>query len=230
MTELKKVAREAAVAVLPIVIAVSVLQFTLVFMPVVDFVRFLLGSVLVFAGLAIFLLGVRVGLMRMGEVIGAKLPERQSLLLLLGTAFLISFVVTAAEPDVRVLAYQVRAVSGGQVGNLVLVLMVAMGVGIFIVFGMLRIVFDVPISHLFVGGYAAVFILSFFTPPQFVPVSFDAGGVTTGPLTVPFLLSFGVGVASVLGREKTLADSFGLIGLASVGPIISVMLMGVLFA
>lgn len=226
---LRQTAWEVVKAVLPVTLVVVALQYTLVFMPTVALLRFLAGAAMVIIGLVLFLQGIRVGLLRVGEVIGAKLSETRSPLLLMGTAFIMSFAVTAAEPDVRVLAYQVDVVSGGRPGNLMLILMVALGVGVFMVFAILRVVLRIPIAYMLAGGYLVVLVLSFFTPSKFLPISFDAGGVTTGPMTVPFILAFGIGVTSVLGGRKSFAESFGLIGIASIGPVISVMLLGVIF-
>jgi hypothetical protein len=228
-TGFRKITGEVVRAVLPVILAVTVLQFTVVFMPAVTFVRFLVGGVMVVVGLVFFLQGVKVGLLPVGEAIGSKLPEKGSMVLLLGTAFVMSFAVTAAEPDVRVLAHQVKVVSDGQIPSIILILMVALGVGVFMVFAILRMLFRVPIAYLLLGGYLLVFLLSFVTPSRFVPIAFDGGGVTTGPMTVPFILAFGIGVGAVLGGQKSFAESFGFIGIASIGPIISVMLLGVLF-
>jgi len=142
---------------------------------------------------------------------------------------LILFAVTVAEPDVRVLALQVDMVSGGQIPGSLLVLTVALGVGIFVALALLRIVLNVPITYLLAGGYGVVIVLSLFTPATFVPVAFDAGGVTTGPMTVPFILAIGLGTASVLRGRSNLADGFGLVGLASIGPIIGMMVLGLVF-
>ena len=106
---------------------------------------------------------------------------------------------------------------------------VALGVAIFVGLAMLRIMSGIPLPVLLVGGYVLIFVLSMFTPPHFVPISFDAGGVTTGPMTVPFILALGVGVASVMRGKSVSADGFGLVALASIGPVLAVLLLGVLF-
>lgn len=227
LKEVKDVGREVLLAVFPITIAVTVLQFSLIFMPAEIFVRFLLGTIMVVAGLVLFLIGVRVGFLPVGEMIGADLPQKGSLLILLVFSFILGFAITAAEPDVRVLAHQVDIVSGGYIGQYLLILAVALGVGFFVALAMVRIVFRLPIAYLLLGGYVLVLILAFFTPADFLPVAFDAGGVTTGPLTAPFVLSLGIGTSSVLGGRSSFSDGFGLVGLASIGPIIAVMLLGV---
>lgn len=220
---------EVLAAIIPITGVVAVLQVSIVHMPSVVFVRFLIGALLVMIGLFLFLQGVKIGLLPMGEIIGGELPKRAGLPLILLTAFLLGFVVTIAEPDVRVLAHQVDVVSEGQIGKTPLILTVAVGIGLFVAMAVLRIILGIPIAYVLGGGYLLVLILSLFTPPDFVPIAFDAGGVTTGPVTVPFILSLGIGTASVLGGKSSMADGFGLVGLASIGPVIGVMLLGIAY-
>lgn len=216
-------------AMFPLALLIFFMQVVLLSLPLEIFFRFLVGCVLVFLGLVLFLLGARIGLLPMGEAVGAELPRR-GLYLLIIFSFLVGFAVTVAEPGVWVLANQVDYVSGGEIGSAILIVMVALGVGVFLVLAMLRILLGIPIAYLFMGGYLLIFILSYFTPDAFVPVAFDAGGVTTGPMTVPFILSLGVGTVSVLGGKSSLADGFGLVGLASIGPVLAVMLLGVIYS
>ncbi|MGM0365077.1 MAG: DUF1538 domain-containing protein [Actinomycetota bacterium] len=213
----------------PVIIAVTILQFTLIKMPAIEFLRFLFGAFLVVGGFFLFMRGIKIGLIPIGEMIGAETPKKGSAILVLVIAFVMGFSVTVAEPDVRVLSQQVDIVSGGTITRYMLVPVIAAGVGLFVLLAMFRIIKGVPIAYLLFGGYLVVFIISFFTPASFLPVSFDAGGVTTGPVTVPFIISLGLGTASVLGGNSSIADGFGLIGLASIGPVISVMLLGVVY-
>jgi hypothetical protein len=145
-------------------------------------------------------------------------------------AFIIGVAVTIADPDVMVLANQVGLVSGGEIGRLLLILVVACGMGFFVMLAMLRIVLGVPIQYVLAIGYSIVLILSLFAPSNYVPLAFDAGAVATGPLIVPFILSVGLGTASVLEGRSALRDGFGIMGLASLGPILAVMLLGVIYA
>lgn len=184
---------------------------------------------MVTTGLFLFLVGVRVSLLPIGEMIGSRLTSRGSLSFLLVAAFIFGFVITVAEPDVRVLAHQVDIASDGAIDSGILIISVALGVGFFVSLAILRILLGIPIAYLLATGYVFVVVLSFFTPPGFVAISFDAGGVTTGPMAVPFILALGVGATSVLGGKSTVAETFGLIGLASIGPVIGVMILGVIF-
>lgn len=228
--DLKEGLIEVVQAVLPITGVVILLQIFLITMPWEEFARFLIGVLFVMSGLLFFLQGVKIGLLPMGEAIGAELPKHGSLLFLLFFAFILGFTVTMAEPDVWVLAGYVDSVSEGMVSSYILVIFVALGVSIFVTLAMLRIVFNVPIAYIFAGGYTLILVLSYFTPADFVPISFDAGGVTTGPVTVPFILALGLGVTAVLGGRSSFNDGFGLIGLASIGPVLSVMILGIIYS
>ncbi|TYO97432.1 DUF1538 domain-containing protein [Desulfallas thermosapovorans] len=230
MDEIKDIAREVIQAVLPIAVLVVILQLLLFENPVPMVAQFIVGVVLVSFGLGLFLIGVKIGVLPLGEIIGSELPQRGSIWLLMIFAMFLGFAVTVAEPDVRVLAQQIDFVSNGEVNKSIIITFVAMGVGVFMTIAVARIVLGIPMSFLLIGCYVAVFILSSFVPEHFVPVSFDSGGVTTGPMTVPFIMALGVGITSVLGGKSSLSDSFGLVALASVGPIIAVMLLGVIYA
>ncbi|OLO39115.1 hypothetical protein BTR23_08605 [Alkalihalophilus pseudofirmus] len=229
MQDIKDTVKEVVYAILPITLVIVILQFTLIWLPMEVFFQFLAGVVMVSLGLILFLLGVHIGLLPVGEMVGSALPKTKKIGLILFFGFLLGFVVTVAEPDVRVLALQIDQVSNGEISRNILVYSVALGVGIFVALAMLRIVFNISIKWLLLGGYGLVFLLAAFTPAHFIPISFDAGGVTTGPMTVPFILALGVGVASVLRGKTSSSDSFGLVALASIGPILAVLLLGVIY-
>ena len=229
MQTIKDTVREIIFAVLPVAIVVIILQFTLISLPFETFMQFLIGVVMVSVGLILFLLGVHLGLLPIGEMIGSALPNTGKAWLVVLFGFLMGLVVTLAEPDVRVLAMQIDFVSQGEISRNLLILVVALGVAVFVGIAMLRIILNIPITYILIVGYGLIFLLSLFTPAHFVPISFDAGGVTTGPMTVPFILALGVGVARVLGGKSTSTDGFGLVALASIGPVLAVMILGVIF-
>ena len=229
MLNIKDTVQEVLYAVLPITLVVIGLQFTLIWLPMEVFIQFLVGVVMVSTGLILFLLGVHLGLLPVGEMIGATLPKMGKAWLVVFFGVILGFVVTVAEPDVRVLAIQVDLVSDGVISRNLLIYTVALGVAIFVGLAMLRIILGIPITYLLVGGYGLVFLVAAFTPAYFVPISFDAGGVTTGPMTVPFILALGVGVATVLGGKSASRDGFGLVALASIGPVLAVLILGVIF-
>lgn len=222
--------KEVAAAILPVTVVVIILQIIFIRLPLEALLQFLIGAAFVGTGFFLFLLGVTAGLLPVGEMIGKQLPKTRNVFVIVGTGFLLGLVVTIAEPDVRVLTKQINQVSNGEIGAGMLVLSVALGLAIFVALAMIRIIFSIPIHFLLIGGYVLVFALSFFVPNEFIAISFDAGGVTTGPMAVPFILALGVGVASVLRSGSSAAgEGFGLIGLASIGPILAIMLLGVLF-
>ncbi|MBS4007115.1 MAG: DUF1538 domain-containing protein [Clostridium sp.] len=229
MHKAKETLREVFFAMLPVVVVVVILQLTLLHLPVEVLWRFFGGAAMVGGGLFLFLLGVQIGMLPMGELIGSALAGQGKLWLLIIFGFFIGFVVTVAEPDVRVLALQVDLASGGVISRSVLVYTIALGLGIFVALAMLRTIFNIPLVYLLISGYGMIFTIAAFTPPHFIPVSFDAGGVTTGPMAVPFILALGVGVAAVLGGKRTTADRFGLVALASIGPVLAVLLLGVIY-
>ncbi|MBI4286678.1 MAG: DUF1538 domain-containing protein [Chloroflexi bacterium] len=224
----KKLTVEVLKAILPLVIAIIIMQFAFIKMPLGLFLQFLAGAVMAIAGMILFLLGIETGILLMGEAIGAELPKRRSLSLIVGIAFLIGFAATIAEPDVIVLTGQIDMVSQGTISGSFLVYVIGIGIAFFVAMAMLRIVFNFRMAYLLAASYFIILVLSFFTPPEFVPVAFDAGGVTTGPMTVPIIMALGIGFSSVLAGRSAISDGFGLIGLASVGPIITVMLMGII--
>lgn len=226
--------KEVIFAILPVTAVVFILQFTIIWLPAAEFIQFLVGVIMVSTGLALFLVGVHIGLLPVGELIGSSLPGTGKLWLVLGASFLLGFVVTVAEPDVRVLANYIENVSQqsdvvDEIPRNILIYTVALGLAIFVLFAIARIIFSIPINYLLVAGYGLVFLLSAFTPVDFIPISFDAGGVTTGPMAVPFILAYGVGVAAVLKGKSSSADGFGLVALASIGPIIAVLILGIIY-
>ena len=217
--------KESLSSVLPITAIVLLLSVTIVPLTPGALVLFLFGSLLLIVGVGIFTLGVDMSMTPMGSGIGAYMSRCRHVAIPLAIAFVLGMLITVAEPDLTVLAGQVPAIP-----NRVLILTVAAGVGLLLVVALLRILLKVPLSRLLVGFYLAVFALALFTPRDFIPVSFDSGGVTTGPITVPFIMALGVGMASVRSDKNSTNDSFGLVALCSVGPILSVLLLGICFA
>ena len=211
--------KEVVQSVLPISLIVLLIQIFLVGSPLEKIAMFLLSA---------FMVGLGFTFLPMGEAIGGELAKHGSILFLVLTTFAISFLATVAEPDVRVLTSTITSVSDDVISRSALLFSIAFGVGIFVVLSMLRIVYGVSIKYLYAGSYLLIIALSLFTPPDYLAISFDSGGVTTGPMTVPLILALGTGVASVMAGRSALSDGFGLIGFASIGPILGVMLLGVL--
>ena len=218
--------KESLSSVLPITAIVLALSITIVPLTPGVLVLFLFGSFLLIVGVGMFTLGVDMSMTPMGNAIGVTMSRARRRILPLAAAFLLGMLITVAEPDLTVLAQQVPAIP-----NLVLILTVAAGVGLFLVAALLRVTLKVPLSYLLVGLYLGAFVLAIlFTPNDFIPVSFDSGGVTTGPITVPFIMALGVGLASVRNDRNATNDSFGLVALCSIGPILSVLILGICYA
>ena len=218
--------KESLSSVLPITAIVLALSITIVPLTPGVLVLFLFGSFLLIVGVGMFTLGVDMSMTPMGNAIGVTMSRARRRILPLAAAFLLGMLITVAEPDLTVLAGQVPAIP-----NLVLILTVAAGVGLFLVVALLRVTLKVPLSYLLVSLYLGAFVLAIlFTPNDFIPVSFDSGGVTTGPITVPFIMALGVGLASVRNDRNATNDSFGLVALCSIGPILSVLILGICYA
>jgi hypothetical protein len=215
-------------AVTPLVLVVSVLQLAFVRAPVGVFLQFLAGSTLAVVGMALLFAGIDMGILPMGRFIGAELPKKGSMALIVAVAFALGFATTTAEPDVLVLAEQVEAASEGAVSGSVLVYIVAGGVGGFVALALARVIYGFSMAALLAAAYAFMIVLSVLAPARFVPLAYDAGSVTTGVLTAPVVLALARGFSAVLAERSPVEDTFGLLGLASVGPIITVLLLSML--
>jgi len=196
--------------------------------PTALFIQFLIGSFMTTVGMMLFLMGIDTGILPMGRTIGAELPKKGSLLLIMAVAFAFGFATTVAEPDVLVLSKQVDLIAQGAISGNSVLYVIAFGVGISVAMGMLRIVFGIRMAYLLTAAYTMILILSFFAPAEFVPLAYDSGSVTTGALTAPVVIALALGLSSVLAGRSAVSDGFGLLGFASIGPIIAVMILGLL--
>ena len=222
--KLKEKFKEALTAVLPIIAIVLVLSFTIAPITPSILLCFLMGALLVMAGMMFFTLGAEMSMTPMGEKVGAKMTQSKKVWLIIGLSFVLGMIITISEPDLQVLASQVPSVP-----NMTLILAVAVGVGVFLVIAMLRMLFGVPLRNLLVFFYIIVFALVFFVPSDFRAVAFDSGGVTTGPMTVPFIMALGVGISAIRNDKHAADDSFGLVSLCSIGPILAVLILGMIY-
>ncbi len=222
--------KEAAVSVFPVALIVLLLNFTpLVNFTLTEAVTFACCSVALVLGMALFNLGADMAMTPMGEQVGSGLPKSGKLGILLCVCFIMGVFVTIAEPDLSVLASQVRDILDGTT----LIVTIGIGVGAFLVLGILRVVFRLNLAHLMTFFYLLLFAIAALILENgngsFLPLAFDSGGVTTGPITVPFIMALGSGVASALGDKHDRESSFGFIALCSIGPILAVLFLG-LFA
>lgn len=222
--KLQKKFEEALKAVLPIVGIVLLLSFSIAPITPSILLCFLVGAVMVMVGMMFFTLGAEIAMTPMGEKVGARMTQSKNVWIICGLAFLLGFIVTISEPDLQVLASQVPSVP-----NMTLILAVAAGVGFFLVVALLRMLIGIALPHLLVFFYLIVFVLLFFVPESFRAVAFDSGGVTTGPMTVPFIMALGVGIAAIRNDHHASDDSFGLVALCSIGPILAVLILGMVY-
>ena len=222
--KLKQKIMESLSAVLPVTAIVFLLCVTITPIPTALLMLFFTGALLLVVGMGFFTLGADMAMMPIGEHVGRQLTKTTKLWLIAISCFVIGGIVTIAEPDLQVLAGQTPGIP-----DLVLILAVAGGVGLFLVLAFLRSLFGLSLSRILLICYGIVFILAIFTPKNFLAVAFDSGGVTTGPITVPFIMALGLGLSTIGQNKNEGSDSFGLIALCSVGPILSVLILGIAF-
>ena len=223
-SKFKEKLTETLKAVFPILAIVLLLCFTIAPIPPSILLTFLVGAVLLIVGMLFFNVGVEMSMTPIGERVGSIMTKSKNVFIVILISFIIGFIITISEPDLQVLAEQVPSVP-----NLTLILAVALGVGCFLVVALLRMLFGIPLGYLLTIFYGIVFALTLFVPADFLAVAFDSGGVTTGPMTVPFIMSFGIGISAIRSDRYAEEDSFGLISLCSIGPILAVLILGMIF-
>ena len=222
--KLKEKIQESLSSVLPITVIVLILSISLVPMEIGTLALFLTGAVLLIVGMGFFQLGAEMAMTPLGQSVGGRLIKSKKIILIILVSFFMGAIITIAEPDLQVLANQVASVP-----NQVLIWTVAVGVGIFLVVAVLRIIFRISLPMMLLVFYILLFLLSFFSPDSFTAVAFDSGGVTTGPMTVPFIMALGVGFSAARSDREGASDSFGLVALCSIGPIMMVLLLGIFY-
>lgn len=223
--KLKEKILESLSAVLPITGIVMLLGILLVPIDLGIIVMFFVGALMLVIGMGFFQLGAEISMTPLGEGIGVQISKTRKIPLIFLIGFSMGAIITISEPDLQVLAGQVPSIP-----NLTLILTVAVGVGIFLAVAILRILFQINLSTILIVLYTALIGISFFVSKDFLAVAFDSGGVTTGPMTVPFIMAMGVGLASVRGDKNASSDSFGLVALSSVGPVLAVLILGMFFS
>ncbi|NLL06468.1 MAG: DUF1538 domain-containing protein [Clostridiaceae bacterium] len=216
--------KESSFSVIPIIMLVLLLTYTIAPMPSWSLVLFLVSAFFMILGIAFFNLGVDMSLIPIGEQIGSSLVKSRKLPLIVFLTFIIGIFISVAEPDLIVLAGQINGVPDS-----LIIIVVALGVGIALVGAFLRILFQVPLSYILISCYLLAFILSGFTNSEFLSIAWESGGVTTGPIMVPFIMALGLGLASIRADKTSEEDSFGLISLCLIGPILAVLILGMFF-
>ena len=221
--------REVILSVLPITIIVLVFHFTLTPLGPLMLGRFLVGTVFIILGLTVFLIGVDLGIVPLGELTGASLAKSNSVWIVVCAGLLLGFVISIAEPGLIVLANQVDFVTSGTVSSMSILVIVSVGMAVMLALGFVRIVSNVPLYKILTVLYGLTFFLAIFSSSEFLAISFDASGATTGVLAVPFILALALGVSNLKKDSKASEkDSFGLVAITSVGAIMAVLIMGLL--
>jgi hypothetical protein len=221
--------KEVLFSVLPITIIVLILSFTITPIETPMIIRFILGALLIILGLSIFLIGVDIGITPLSSLTGASLAKTNKVWILITAGLILGFFISIAEPGLIVLANQVDSVTSGGISSINILVVVSIGMAIMLSLGFLRIVSNVPLYKMLTVLYGLTFILAWVTSSEFLAISFDASGATTGILAVPFILALGVGVSKLKKDSKASEkDSFGLVAITSVGAIMSVMIMSIL--
>ena len=223
MNLIKHKLRESVASVLPIAAIVLALAMSIVPISAGHMVLFLMGAVFLIIGMSLFTVGAEMSMQPLGTQIGASISSSGKLWLMAFVSFVIGIIITISEPDLQILARQIS-----EIENMVLIITVSVGVGVFLALALFRIIFGVNLGIILSVFYIVAIVLSFVLPDAFRPLAFDSGGVTTGPMTVPFIMSLGAGVSSARRNKEGGADSFGITALCSIGPIIAVLVLGII--
>lgn len=216
--------KEALSSIVPITLIVAILSFTITPLATDVIVEFIIGAIMLVIGTGFFTLGAEMSMSIIGERIGADIAKRKNIFLILAILIILGTVVTIAEPDLKVLAEQITSVPS----NLIIGV-VGLGVGVFLSIAFLRVVLKIKLKYALLFFYSIVFVLAFFVPKEFLAMAFDSGGATTGPMAVPFIIAFGIGISSIRSEKNSESDSFGMVALCSIGPILATMILGMVY-
>ena len=216
--------KEALSSIVPITLIVAILSFTITPLATDVIVEFIIGAIMLVIGTGFFTLGAEMSMSIIGERIGADIAKRKNIFLILAILIIIGTVVTIAEPDLKVLAEQITSVPS----NLIIGV-VGLGVGVFLSIAFLRVVLKIKLKYALLFFYSIVFVLAFFVPKEFLAMAFDSCGATTGPMAVPFIIAFGIGISSIRSGKNSESDSFGMVALCSIGPILATMSLGMVY-
>lgn len=222
-SKLKEKLNETLKAVFPILAIVLLLCFTIAPISPSILMTFLIGAVLLIIGMLLFSFGVDLSMTQMGERVGTTMTKSRNVLLMTFISFIMGLIITISEPDLQVLARQVPSIP-----NMVIILAVAGGVGVFLVIALLRMLFSIALSHLLIIFYLLVFLLTLFVPADFLAVAFDSGGVASDPMTATFLLPFAMGACQVAGGN-IITDAFGVVAMVAMTHLITIQIMGLVF-
>lgn len=227
MNVLLKKFRDALFSVIPITIIVLILNFTIVPLGATSLIKFLIGAVLIIFGLFIFLIGIDIAIIPMGDMLGSTILETNSIWKIILICFLFGFSISVVEPVLHIVAGQIDYVTAGAISKSLIIISVSIGVGVLITLGIIRPMFNIPLRLCLTIIYSIIFILALIAPPEFISISFDAPGATTGVLTVPFISSLAIGLFSKRAGKESEEDSFGLVGITTSGAVIALLIMSI---
>lgn len=216
--------KEALTSIIPITLIIAILSFTITPLATDVIVEFVIGAIMLVIGTGFFTLGAEMSMSIIGERIGADIAKRKNIFLILVILVMLGAIITIAEPDLKVLAEQITSLPS----NLIIAT-VGLGVGVFLAIAFLRVVFNLKLKYVLLVLYTIVFVLAFFVPKEFLAMAFDSGGATTGPMAVPFIIAFGIGISSMRSEKNSESNSFGMVAICSVGPILSMMILGIVY-
>ncbi len=219
--------KEVAESVLPIALLIAILNWTVTPLPTEVWLRCLWGTLLIVLGLGLFHVGVDIGITPIGAHLGRAVTRYGKMLLVILAGLVLGFAISMAEPDLRIYGQQVELMTNGLVGEMMLVYAVSVGIAFCLSVGLWRIVRSVALKYVFFLFYALIGILCLCVPNEFIALSFDASGTTTGAMTVPFFLALAAGVSRFKSADSVAEeeDSFGLVGIASAGAIAGTLIM-----
>ena len=220
INKLNEKAKEAVLSIVPVMILMLLISLFLGF-NLITIISILLSSVLLITGIMFFTFGADLSMMEMGKSISSGLLKSRKVILILLISLVVGVVITVAEPDLKVLAGQMTAID-----SKVLIMFVGLGVGIFLSIAAARIIYQISLKKIIGVCYGLLLLMIFISKNEMIPLAFDSGGVTTGPMSVPFILAMGIGFSSSIMNKKSKDDSFGLVALCSIGPILTVLILG----
>lgn len=227
MNILKKTFKDISLSVLPITLLVVILNFTLVPIGTEALIRFVIGAIFVIIGLVIFLLGAHIGIGPIGSLMGGSIAKTNKFSFVIILGFILGFFINVAEPDIQILSKQIELATNHAVSYPLVLIIVSVGVGLLVAYGLVRILKGIPLNKSFTVIYLFILVLGFFVTEEFLAFSVDASGATTGAMTTPFILALGLGTSQLKGGAQAEEDSFGMVGFASSGPIIALMLLNI---
>jgi hypothetical protein len=223
------ITKEVFLALIPLLIVFLLFQLVNLKLPKKQLIEVIIGIVLTFLGLAFFIFGVNIGFISNGELIGKGLGELNNKVILVMVGFILGFVVTFAEPAIQILNHEVEKATGGYINKKIILYFLSLGVALSVALSLIRILVGWPLWYLLLPGYVIAFILTRYVSPTFVAIAFDSGGVVTGPMIATFLLALVVGASSAIEGSNPLLDGFGMISMVAVVPIITVLILGILY-